>query len=423
MSHSAFNPAIAQPVSFNDSGIYTRYGYEQERSHATPKYWWQPVHVVGTEDAPPPFVDGIVFPNYTGTGSPVVDLFKPLHRSRPRSGNPFIDGLIGIEPNPGPTIKPPRSKGRAQSMGGKRNLSNRGLVTTFSRSSSSSVSAPMSTGTTYRGNGIKGIVSKGTQMVLGSPAHIMVGHCAFQNLVSNGGGTAVFQDGGVTQANIAYINPRICCQNAVYNVPAGFCPIGVIAQPYRRFSFRKLKIHYRPTAATTSNSGVIAFAYDPEVIVTTGLNSVMAYANFEASVYGPMWSNLTLDLTPYIDKSRWFYGETPATIGTSLIASQAIQGSLMLYGSTLPAANTAYGMFFMEFELALSELGPTEVFTVPAIGASSTSVVPVNSGANSEDTNKCKCEEKSSDKTSIIVHEEYIVVDGERKLIQSSSLK
>lgn len=255
---------------------------------------------------------------------------------------------------------------------------------------------------------MQAVISKGETRVLGSRAHIYHGRCAFQQLASNGSNVLQFNDTS-GYASFCYMNPRICCQNANYQSPAGMCPIGVIAQPFRRFSFRKLRIHYQPLFATTATSGVVALAFDPEVITTSSIGTIMGYANFEASSYGPVWMPQTLDLTKWIDRSKWYFGETPANIATSLIASQSIQGTLMVCPTVMTSPNVAYGMLFMEFELALSELGPTEVFSAPALSSSSSS--------NSEPKAACKGDPGET------VHEEYLVVNGVKTLIQSSIVK
>ncbi len=218
------------------------------------------------------------------------------------------------------------------------------------------------------------VKSAGMKNVMGSPAHIITGRCAIQSLNTNAGSAFVFTDSGGNQSNYIYMNPRICCQNTGYSVPAGYCPIGVISQPYRRFSFRRVILHYVPTSASTSMAGTVALAYDPEVITTSTLGTqVMAFANFEASVFGPVWSPLSLDITRFLDRSKWFYSETGATLATSLLSSQSIQGTILLCGSTGPAVSTYYGMFQLEFELALDELGPVEVYSAPALSSSSSS--------------------------------------------------
>jgi hypothetical protein len=313
---------------------------------------------------------------------PVEHAFEGLFKSdgprqhkhkRARSLKPFSDGLIGVEPNPGPNPKPVPKKSRRGNKIGGRNASKGGRVRglTFG-------GAKMSANTTTAAAASVGYVSNpkadhyfkgmGTKNVLGSPAHIFVGRCAVQNLSTNAGSAFIFQDASANQAQFMYLNPRICCQNAVYATPAGNCPIGVIAQAFRKYSFRRLRLHFQPTAAATSMSATVAYCFDPEVLTTSSLGaSVMNYANFEASAYGPVWKASVLDCTPWLDRSKWYYGETPAVLATSLIAANAIQGTITLCGNTGPGASSTYGMFFMEFELALSELGPTEIYTAPAI--------------------------------------------------------
>jgi len=250
--------------------------------------------------------------------------------------------------------------------------------------------------------------------------------CAFQNFATNAGGTAVFQDGGGNQSTFVYLNPRICCQNNNYSSPAGNCPIGVIAQPWRKYSFRKLKIHYRPTSATTSTSGSMAVAFDPEVVTTSSLSAtVMSFANFEASMYGPVWANNCLDLTPYLDRSKWFYAETSASPSTSVLAENSIQGTLLLCPINESVTSFIFGMFFMEFELALNELGPTEVFSVPALSRGSIGPSEFICSGSSSSSSVAHCAitpDKDKSVTEVVV-EEYIVVDGERKLMSKTTSK
>jgi len=288
--------------------------------------------------------------------------------SRPRSGTPYVDGLVGVEANPGPNRKGNnkkngggkqkivRTKHPQQGIGGhnKARLNNSALEPATVRGS--------------RSGSINSITVTGTRMVNGSPATIVRGRCAFQGLTTTGTQGIQFQDAGAATSNYVYMNPRICCQNSNYGVPQGYCPIGVIAQPWRRFCFLKARVVYEPLSVTTSNTGTIAMAYDPEVITTSSLTTAMGYANFQCSAYAPVWSRVTLNLTPYLDRSKWFYAETPSAIATSTISTQCIQGTLMLWfnQSSIPAS-TIFGMAFLEFELALNEMGPTEVFTGPAL--------------------------------------------------------
>jgi hypothetical protein len=314
------------------------------------------------------------------------DLTSLFHKSsdigrgaakRARTRSPYVDGLVGVEPNPGPKSnrkpppKLPRKKDRASNGNGGRNYSkyvepvnkNRGLKMNFG----GAVSVPAAVGytSTKRDHTFVGL---GTRMVLGSPAHIFSGRCAVQNLYSTAGSTFSFADAGGNVSSFMYLNPRICCQNTTYQSPQGNCPIGVIAQAFRKFSFRKLVLCYQPTAAATTMSATVAYCFDPEVLATTSLGAnVMNYANFEASSYGPVWKASKLDMTPWLDRSKWYYGETGGAMATSIINANAVQGTVTLCSNAATAASTTYGMFFLEFELALSELGPTEVYTAPTL--------------------------------------------------------
>lgn len=296
------------------------------------------------------------------------------NNKRRRTGEPVVDGLVGVESNPGPgpnkpKMPKPTKKGKTQKIGGKRHLSVRGGSVKYGGQLASFQMGQVRNSYTT-GRGAKPPKSMGTKRVLGSQAHIFSGTCAFQNLATDASNLWVFQDSSSAKLDKVYLNPRICCQNTAYNTPAGLCPIGVIAQPFRRYTFLKCVIRYVPTNVGTSSASAIAFAFDPEVIATSAVSTTtMAFANFEASVYGPVWAPLSLDLTPWMDHSRWFYGETPATIATSLIAAQSIQGTLMCCSSISGlTANSIYGLMYMDYTLALNELGPTEVFTGPAFG-------------------------------------------------------
>lgn len=415
---SGYNAALSGQVRSTRAGAAYAHTHNDNR-------WYQPAEAVGTSSSLPPLLNAVVDPNHIGTGSTTIELapsvkymhnhdpfHKPIVRGgrRERTGNPYTDNLIGVEPNPGPGL--PKKKGSSkQAIGGRRRLT---------QASDNRYSAPIATGSHYRGNRRTGMVSTGTKMMLGSPAHIFKGRCAFQSCNTTGTGVINFFD-GTAAASIVYMNPRICCQNSNYNTPQGKCPIGVIAQPFRKYSFRKLRISYEPTSTSTTMQGALALAYDPEVMsnISFSTTTVMNFANFEASAVGSVWAPLSLDLTKWLDRSKWFYGETPTDPGASYIASQAIQGSLILCQSTVmeggATANGRYlGMFFMDFELALSELGPTEVFTNPVLSRIQDSSSSSKGEKDSPDTTCSKSD---------ILHEEYLVVNGERKLIQQSTLK
>jgi hypothetical protein len=198
-------------------------------------------------------------------------------------------------------------------------------------------------------------------------------------LTQNTLGQYIFVDSGGNSGNIVYLNPRICCQLANMGTPAGYCPIGVISQAYRKFCFTKLQIIYTPTSASTSYNMSFALAFDPEFIRTTSLGaSRMAYANFECSMIGPIWIPQTLDVTRFLDRSKWFQAEVQGgTSPNDISGSQGVQGSIMLAPITDSSlgASPQLGMFSIAFELAMFELGPTEAISAPTLQRSDAQAV------------------------------------------------
>jgi hypothetical protein len=324
--------------------------------------------------------------------------------NRPRTGQPFNDGLIGVEPNPGPASslrmkKVP--KGTTPSAMKGKMKARRGAIAPSSRIAS----IPSLIGVSGRGAPATSYHTS-TRRILGTNATVIKGVCPIQNFASNAGSSAVFQDSALNQSQFIYMNPRICCQNNSYGVPAGRCPIGVLAQPWRKFCFLKARLHYEPTSVSTASVGTVAFAYEPNAVAQgndpSGFSTPMSIANFECSAYGPMWSPNVLDITPYLDRSRWYTGETPSLLGTAVTDDFCFQGTVILCNNTLPAVSTTYGMFKLEFEVAFYELGPTEVRSLPAFdaGGSSTSPTP-----------------KVPPQCDSVVIEEYVLVNGEKKLV------
>lgn len=122
----AFNPITAQSNVHHEPGPHydrnTAGHYVNEWKHGQNEHWYQPASLVGTDSALPPALAALTgFSNQTHTGESHVTLAKPRERqgySRKRTGNPVVDGLVGIEPNPGPKqkqkkIKAPKRKTRA----------------------------------------------------------------------------------------------------------------------------------------------------------------------------------------------------------------------------------------------------------------------------------------------------------------------
>ena len=110
-----------------------------------------------------------------------------------------------------------------------------------------------------------------------------------------------------------------------------------------------------------------AVAFDPEFIRTPTMAATrMAYANFECSAFGPTWLPQEVDVTRFLDKSKWFQSEVNgSTSPNDVSGSLGVQGSFMLCPSADGVASQSYGMFSLIFELAMFELGPTEAFSSP----------------------------------------------------------
>jgi hypothetical protein len=301
----------------------------------------------------------------------------PAIRSRPnnrkRTGIPESDGLTGVEPNPGPPKKqaqnrplPKLKQGnwtRKTGVGGRNATYGNVSRDIFGGTSGMTAMMPASVG----GRGSMVFRSSGMRNVNGTPAHIFTGMCAIQSVGTSATGVIGFYDAANVSSTLSYLNPRICCQNSNYSVPGGYCPIGVIAQAYRKFAFTKVKYHYIPTSASTGTSVPVAFAFEPELVTTSSLGTtVMAYANFEASMYGPYWSGNTLDVTKYLDRSKWYRGEINSN-SYNATWLEGIQGTLMCAPFTTSILNTILGMICLEFELAVYELGPTEVSSAPTL--------------------------------------------------------
>lgn len=284
--------------------------------------------------------------------------------NRPRSGNPVVDGLVGVEPNPGPggKSKTVKKQGKQKTKASKGKKKVRRMR---------SVAMPISTGTVAQTT--TGIRHAGVRRLFGSEAHVFVGRCPVQALFTNVNSVPVFTSNSV-DSNYMFLNPRICAQNGNYDTPLKQCPLSTLACAFRKFCFLKARLHYVPTVASTTETYGTIVAFDPSVITSTSLASnFMAYANVEASAYGPVWKQYTLDATKWIDKSRWYYAETPASIASSIETMSSVQGTFMLApipfvninGDPVPYANP--GLFFLDFEIAFSELGPTEMRTSPAL--------------------------------------------------------
>lgn len=322
----------------------------------------------------PAILEELVTPSFNGDLP--YKLQTPAIRSRPnnrkRTGIPESDGLVGVEPNPGPPKKvqnrplPKPKKGnwfRKTASGGRNATYGNVARDIFGGTTGMTSVMPASTG----GRGSMVFRSSGMRNINGTPAHIFTGMCAIQSVGTSATGTIAFYDAANVASTLSYLNPRICCQNSNFSVPSGYCPIGVISQAYRKYCFTKVKYHYIPTSASTGTSVPVAFAFEPELVTTSSLGTtVMAYANFEASMYGPYWSGCSLDVTKYLDRSKWYRGEINSNAYNATWL-EGIQGTLMCAPFPTTLLNTILGMICLEFELAVYELGPTEVASAPAL--------------------------------------------------------
>jgi len=178
-----------------------------------------------------------------------------------------------------------------------------------------------------------------------------------------------FVDNNAFRSKLLYLNPRICCQNFNYATPSLQCPINFVGSAYRKFCFTKLAFHYAPLTGSTATTTSICFAFAPEPI-TGGSNNVPLFASFQASAYGPSWAPLTVDCTKFLDKSKWYACENNVNaIAGSDDAElySVLQGTFMVAGDSTGLATTVLqGLIFMEYEIALYEMGPQEIGTHPA---------------------------------------------------------
>lgn len=302
-------------------------------------------------------VENIFFPNKSkgkssgSTGKP-IGTKRPSNRSR--TGVPYNDSLIGIEPNPGP---------RAGKKGKPRRKGNSGALSVSQRSrGDETVSRAAAYGAR---SGKIHFTSHGKANFLGSSnASRFTGRHVQLPIARDAAGNIVFQDNAGTNTYYVPLNPRVCCQTSNFHIPNMLCPIGMISCAYRYFCFTKLKLHYTPLAAPTTDSSVVQFAFVPDQSVGLNLDG-NTLRMIEASTYAVCWQSQTLDVTPFLDRSRWFRSETTNT-PTNGDATRWCAGVLAcrspLAGLGAPAQ---LGVITMEYEVMLEELGPSEIMTNP----------------------------------------------------------
>jgi len=126
-------------------------------------------------------------------------------------------------------------------------------------------------------------------------------------------------------------------------------------------------MEYEPLGVSTSIVAPIAFAYIPDV--ESGLTSTTAatLSKVESSIYGPYWKPMVLDLTNYLDKSKWYNRElNNATFST--VFTLACQGSIFVSSDTVTVtAGTTVGAFTLAYEIMLYDSSPVELSSTPTV--------------------------------------------------------
>lgn len=276
---------------------------------------------------------------------------------RARTGNPYSDGLVGIEPNPGP---PKKSGKKQKKSGGKTKRTNRMNRRSIGQSSGS-YTAPVA-----RSVASKHWIDNGRSgTFLGSPCQVFSGAHMMYSIQIDATGNFLFEDGTNT-ATIGFLNPRVCCQLASFSTPGTNCPLNLISSAYRKFCFTKLRFQWQPVAASTADKASFVMAFLPEAASAVS-NSFLKLTAVESSIYGPLWRPQTLDVTPYLDKSKWYESET-SNWGGGLTPSAIaqIQGLLTIKGSGNGVISvTQAAILTMEFEIALFDMAPAELINTP----------------------------------------------------------
>jgi len=293
--------------------------------------------------------------------------------SRERTGVPFNDGLIGIEQNPGPPKKSQGKRG-ARKKAAKSKDRRKGLFSTNKSATGTNRNVSVPAAIAYKMP--KQYNSPGAgHTFLGTPCTRFVGRHLIGNTLTVSGAanttTIAFPDG--TTSNYVYMNPRICCQGSNYNTnPSPACPITRIASAYEKFCFVRASIEYVPLGAGTSlpNSHSFGFVPDCETTVSaTLLTNRIAMAMLESSTLIPVWRPGHLDLTPYLDKSRWYDCEIDnATLASTYEKlTSVIQGVVVLCNDNggVVTAQSSFGLIYMAYELVVYDMGPFDLGATP----------------------------------------------------------
>jgi hypothetical protein len=201
-----------------------------------------------------------------------------------------------------------------------------------------------------------------TGKLFGDDCTFIAGSCMVQGVQTGVGGVPVFFDGATNASNFIYLNPSICCQNTNYNSPTMDCPIQLISSAYRKFQFTKLRMKYNPVYGNSNAAGGLGFAYLADLSIGAPSNNISSILRYECSVVAPIWEPQILDLTDFLDKSKWYTREINVTplVNTSYGILNSIQGTLMVSTDVVSATSTTLGFVTFEYEIALMEIGPVQ---------------------------------------------------------------
>lgn len=306
-----------------------------------------------------------IIENPIGTINAVIHGESPFTKpsSRPRTGQPFVDGLIGVESNPGPNGPTlPRRRIRNPSNGAHNAMRNVGK----SGPIKNSIMAPVATGTTFQGTPMPRARSG---KLFGDDCMFIVGSCMVQQISTTISGAPTFVDGAATASNYMYINPSVCCQNSNYSTPTLDCPIQLISVAYRKYQFTRLRARFNPVYGNAAASGALGLAYVSDLTVGSPSSGISTLLRYECSSVAPIWQAQVLDLTDFLDKSKWYTREiNHASLNTTAYGIlNSIQGTLICSSDITSSLSTVLGFVSFEFEIALMEIGPVQGSSGPSV--------------------------------------------------------
>jgi hypothetical protein len=170
-------------------------------------------------------------------------------------------------------------------------------------------------------------------------------------------------------AKVQFINPRSIGIAAPSDDTPDLIALHHLGKMYREFMFTKLAFHYVPVAVATTNVDPLAMAFTADFCDGTMDFAAITLATIESSIVGPVWSPATLDVTRFLDTSRWFKSEinTPPNTDNGYLQ---YQGSLIFPGATTSGAASAnWGFIYVEYEIHLLEMASDYIGTGPLLRA------------------------------------------------------